>query len=320
MGKKKRYIMRAAKFGKKMFNFLDKLDGTQDSNLTDSRIDTSISKISITDRGNRTYAIQVEGRGPGDTNAKANLEQDTVKLTVDGTAVHAANFLVFAEPPAGSAGDRDRFKTTMVAPAPADGAETAAVKLSAAEHTIIAQIMKENKTDVLSKEKTKKFVLAEPKVDLSMFSAEEDAVDAGKIRVKWAGTNPDVAAANTAGVAGEASGRLPGEEDFTLGNSDGSTKNDLAIVVKDKDGAAVAIADPGGAEGGDYDVVGGTGGTVIHTLLPASAIGNDLETGILIQGAGALANGPYSVTITPRDKAAAEHTPSAVTITGITIA
>ena len=101
MGKKKRYINRAAKFGKKMFNFLDKLDGAQDSNLTDSRIDTSISKISITDRGNRTYAIQVEGRGPGDSTAKANLEQDTVKLTVDGTAVHANNFLVFAAPPEG---------------------------------------------------------------------------------------------------------------------------------------------------------------------------------------------------------------------------
>ena len=42
MGKKKRYIHRVKKFGKKMFNFLDKVDGTDDEILSDSRIDNII--------------------------------------------------------------------------------------------------------------------------------------------------------------------------------------------------------------------------------------------------------------------------------------
>ena len=310
MGKKRRYINRAAKFGKKMFNFLDNLDGVQDSNLADSRIDTSISKISITDRGNRTYAIQVEGRGPGDSTAKDNLEQDTVKLTVDGTVVHGNNFLVFAAPPGGSANDRDRFKTTMVAPAPADDQATAGVVLSAASHTIIAQIMKENKTDPLSKEKSKKFSLVEPKKDLSLVTCAEGAGgQAGQIKIA-ATDDINVAAAASAGAKNEAAGRLPGEEAFTLGT--GGAANDLQITVKDKDGTDVEIkADT------HYTVAVG------NKVATTTANTTQLQAGLHIRKRKADGNfeafphaaGPYTVTITPKLVGGTLHTPSAITFT-----
>ncbi len=96
MGKKRRYIHRAAKFGKKMFRFLDGLDGTRDSQLKDTRLDSFITKITLIDRGNQTYAIQVEASGPGDSTGQAGLKADTVKYIIDGTAAHADNWLTLA--------------------------------------------------------------------------------------------------------------------------------------------------------------------------------------------------------------------------------
>ena len=141
MGKKKRYIQRATKFGKKAFHFLDKLDGTQDSKLLSDKLDTFISEIKIVDLGNETFSLQFEGMGPGANPQAAGLEKDRVKYSIDGTAVNSNGIHTFG---AGSASkdDRDNYKTTLASPARAGSGASDEV-LSVGTHTISAEIIGE---------------------------------------------------------------------------------------------------------------------------------------------------------------------------------
>ena len=112
MGKKRRYIQRANKFSKKAFNFLDKLDGNAaDGDLESSKIDTHISRIVVTDRGNQTMSFIARCHGPGD--GSNNLQNDHVIYTIDGTAVHGDGVITINH--AGSG--RDKNTASSAAPA-----------------------------------------------------------------------------------------------------------------------------------------------------------------------------------------------------------
>lgn len=142
MGKKRRYIQRAKKFAKKAFNFLDKLDGTQDSILLSSKVDTIISKIIVADRENQTMSLQFEGMGPGSSTGGVGLEKDRVIYKIDGNAVNANGIHTFGAPSGGSKGNRSRFKTTEAAPARA-GSGASDVLLTVGTHKITADLVGE---------------------------------------------------------------------------------------------------------------------------------------------------------------------------------
>ena len=303
MGKKRRYIQRATKFGKKAFNFLDKLDGTRDSKLLSSKLDTFISEITLVDRGNRTFSIQVEGMGPG--TGGNGLQADKVVYTIDDAAVHANGKLTFAAAAGVAANDRDNYVTNKPAPARA-GSGASDVLLAAGNFLIEAIIQNEAGDANVSKPLSKTLILAEASKSLSLVTAAEGAGgDAGKIKIAATG-DINLAAADTDGNAGEAAGRLPGEEAFTLGS--GVDKNDLDIVVKDSTGAAVACK----AVGGEYSVDGTTNTTIVDT--------DDLQTGIHLRKLGEgdtyidFPAGPYTVVITPNTVGGDTHTPSAITL------
>ena len=142
MGKKRRYIHKVKKFGRKMFDFLDKLDGTQDSKLLSSKIDTIVSKITVADRGNQTMSLQFEGMGPGVSPQAEGLEKDRVVYKVDGVTVNANGIQTFAAASGGAKGNKSRYKTTAAAPA-RSGAGASDVLLSDGQHTIEAHIIGE---------------------------------------------------------------------------------------------------------------------------------------------------------------------------------
>ena len=142
MGKKRRYINRTQKFAKKAFRFLDKLDGTQDSKLLSSKIDTILSKITVTDRKNQTMSLQFEGTGPGTGTQAAGLEKDRVVYKVDGVTVHTDGIQTFAAASGQAKGNRSRYKTTKVQPALMSG-NSSAVLLATGSHTIEAHIIGE---------------------------------------------------------------------------------------------------------------------------------------------------------------------------------
>lgn len=326
MGKKKRYIHRASKFGKKAFNFLDKLDGTQDSQLKDTKLDSFITKVTLIDRGNQTYAIQVEASGPGEDPSNDALENDTVKYIIDGAAAHADNWLTFAAAAAGlQKNNRDEFITNLLAPAAADGTQNlvegatpAGIVLTAGQHKIVAQIFKENKSAALSG--TKQFSevvdIAPAKVDISAITAAKGAgvgvngAAVGEIALA-AATAIELGAANTDGVAGEAAGRAAGESTFALGT--GAAANDLVITMKTKQDADVTFT---GDEPGDESVYALSNANKTITTTTAA---DPKDTVIRINppggGFSALeADNPHVMTVTPRTKAGALLTADAITI------
>ena len=305
MGKKRRYINRAAKFGKKMFRFLDKLDGTEDSKLTSAKLETVVSKIHLADRGNGTFSISVEGRGPGSAGA-AGLEDDKVRYTVNGTLAHSNLMPSFPQASGSAANDRDNFRTNTVAPA-RSGAGASDVILAPGSHVIGAAIYNEAGNTAVSKVKRKTIKIVATTVDLSMVTAQEGAGGQdGQIKIATT-SDPDVAAAATAGAAGEAAGRCPGEESFSLGT--GGSKNKLLILVKDKDGAEVALTDHGGNGAGEYDLVGNA---AITRTNPHDAAIHLVKSG---GGAFPASGNPYTVTITPTNVGGTGHDASAVTLT-----
>lgn len=299
MGKKRRYIQRANKFAKKAFNFLDKVDGTRDSQLLSDKLDTIISEITLVDRGNRTFSIQVEGMGPGSADADAGLESDKVVYTIDGAAVNANGKLTFAAAAGAAANDRDNLKTNKPAPARA-GSGASDVIIATGSHIIEAIIQNEAGNANVSKAVSKVLNIAEPIKVLTAVTADEDAVNAGNIQVD-VGAGIDVAAAASLGNAGEASGRLPGEEDFELGNP-AASKNSLIVSLADSTGAAVAIAAVNGC-----DTVGAT---VKSNIAKAS----NFEFQAAAEGGSALASGNYTLTVTPVAQDGTAHTPSAITL------
>jgi hypothetical protein len=155
MGKKRRYIQHATKFAKKMFSFLDKIDGTADSDLTSSKIDTHISKITVTDRGNQTMSFEAQVFGPGDTTT-ANLLGDHVIYTVDGVTVHTSGIILIDS--TGTGRNKNLAKTLnspaigSARPAAIVGALATDVLLTPGKHTIKAAVWNEANTAKLSKD------------------------------------------------------------------------------------------------------------------------------------------------------------------------
>lgn len=323
MGKKKRYIHRASKFGKKAFNFLDKLDGAQDSQLLSDKLDTFITKITLVDRGNQTYAIQVEASGPGEDPLDDALHNDHVKYIIDGVAAHADNWLDFADEAGGGANNRDEYLTNFLAPAAADGTQSldtgnvpAGVVLSPGQHKIVAQIFKEDKSAALpgTKQLSELVDIAPAKVDISAITAAkgngtgvgQNGALADEIAFA-ASAAIELGAANTDGAAGEAAGRAAGESTFSLGTGAGA--NDLKITMVTADGQDVTFtADDHGT---GYALADG-GKTVLTTTT------TDLNATVLrLEYDGDLSaaeKNPCVMTVVPRKKDGTVLTADAVTI------
>jgi hypothetical protein len=68
MGKKKRVLLNPKKFGKKHFEFLDNLDGTDDDIIRSSVVPLTIRTLNLVDNGDRTIKLSAElyGDPPGD--------------------------------------------------------------------------------------------------------------------------------------------------------------------------------------------------------------------------------------------------------------
>ncbi len=280
MGKKRRYIHKVKKFGRKMFDFLDKLDGNAANQvLEDARLDNIIDRVTVADRGNGT--IYITSRALGADFSSEEMHYQVNELTEDTDIACDAT---------GTGPDKFTFPSAIPA---VDGA-AGLILLAAGRHTVTAELTGGTENAPLV---SKSFHVAEAKKDLSAVTAADDG--SGVIQVNVA-AGIDLAAAATAGAAGEAAGRLPGEESFSLGS--GGDKNDLLVSLVDKDGDAVAIAAVAGCST--------SGDNVVST----AAAGGDFK----FNGAGGLAlpasGSPYVLTITPRDVGGTAHTPSAITI------
>lgn len=124
MGKKRRYIQRVKKFGTKMFKFLDKVDGTADDKLEDSRIDNIIERIIVTDRGNQT--IKLDARALGADFTGKNITYTVNSLTADDIAVNTS----------GTGKDKFRFPSAE----PAVDGNGDVIELTPGSHTVTAVI------------------------------------------------------------------------------------------------------------------------------------------------------------------------------------
>tara|TARA_Y100000114_G_scaffold136910_1_gene138772 strand:+ start:774 stop:2060 length:1287 start_codon:yes stop_codon:yes gene_type:complete len=143
MGKKRRIINRIHKFGKKYFAFLDGLDGTRDSQLLSSKLQTMISEINISDLGNQTISLQFEGFGPGTSAQATGLEKDRVVYSINGSAVNVNGIQTFAAAEhASKQNNRNNLATTTASPA-RTGAGATDIVLAAGDHTISAHIVGE---------------------------------------------------------------------------------------------------------------------------------------------------------------------------------
>ena len=60
MGKKRRILTNPKKFGKKYFEFLDNLDGTDDNQIRSSIVPLTIRTLNLADNGDRTIKISAE--------------------------------------------------------------------------------------------------------------------------------------------------------------------------------------------------------------------------------------------------------------------
>ena len=292
MGKKRRYIHKVKKFGRKMFDFLDKLDGNAANDvLEDARIDNVIDRVTVVDRGNRT--IFINSRALGADFSAEEMHYQVNELTEDEDIACDAT---------GTGPDKFTFPSAIPAVDGVDGL----ILLAAGQHTVTAELKGGTENAPLISDN---FHVAEAKLDLSkVVVAPGEGGDAGKIKISTS-EDIDVAAAPAAGAAGEAAGRLPGEEAFTLGSA--VDKNDLDITIVTGSTEMTPVAATG------YSVAGN-----VATSTGATA---DIQTGFHIEkddgtgSAEAFPPGTYTVTITPNLKNGTAHTPSAITKT-VTIA
>ena len=258
MGKKRRYIQRTNKFGKKAFNFLDKLDGAQDSALTSSKLETIISKITVVDRGNQTIQLQFEGMGPGTADQVAGLEKDRVKYSIDGTAVNVNGIQTFDPASGASVGNRSRFKTAAIGPA-RSGAGGSDVLLSVGTHTISAEIIGEGATPATATITVKagtaaadlnnKKLTLNPgggAVEFTIVAAQAALLDGTNIGLNNAGNINDIAAKIVGGIEAHAIA-------ITASDASGEAGNDAdhdILLTQDASGAAgnTAIVSDAAAE------------------------------------------------------------------------
>ena len=283
MGKKRRYIHKAGKFGRKMFGFLDKLDGTQDSSLSSSKIDTAITKITITDIGNETFKFVADCIGPG-TGDGDHIEGDKVVYTIDGAAVNANGIITIADAGAG-VDDRDRHTASSSDPA-RSGSGAGDILVTPGQHTLGVTIVKGADTSAkLSKTKTQLFnigrsvIAMTPKAGFLTTHADTDNVimDLGEITIT--GNRPGATVAyNPASTGGGANG-----DSFKV-TATIKTGDDAAALAAASH-AAVDITPDAGAENHtqkviakllDTDVASGKHVEVIVTLTARTAANADL--------------------------------------------
>ena len=65
MGKKRRILTNPKKFGKKHFEFLDNMDGTDDNIISSTKVSPTLRTLNLVDNGDRTVKITAELFGSG---------------------------------------------------------------------------------------------------------------------------------------------------------------------------------------------------------------------------------------------------------------
>jgi len=86
MGKKKRILLNPKKFGKKHFEFLDNLDGTDDNVISSTVVPASLRTLNLTNKGDRTISVSAELYGSGSSIANLQL----FVMTTGGVALATA--------------------------------------------------------------------------------------------------------------------------------------------------------------------------------------------------------------------------------------
>lgn len=86
MGKKKRVLLNPKKFGKKHFEFLDNLDGTDDNVISSTVVPASLRTLNLTNKGDRTISVSAELYGSGSSIANLQL----FVMTTGGVALATA--------------------------------------------------------------------------------------------------------------------------------------------------------------------------------------------------------------------------------------
>jgi hypothetical protein len=268
MGKKRRYIQRASKFGKKMFNFLDKLDGIRDSTLKSTKLDTVLTEINLIDRGNQTFSVSFEAMGPGDPVSTNSLQGDRVTYTIDGAAVNADHIQTFGVRAGLAANDRDNFITTAFAPARA-GSGGGSVLLAPGTYEIEAHIIKEGSTVAVSKKVKKTFNIARSAITfgtpLDLYLREGSAN--GNVQI------------NLAKLNGKITGKQPGDE---VTYDPGTVHGYKIEVLKDVDGTLTPqiIKNALTATNNDtfFLVLDGAGADVTDDMLQTAVVANTTFT------------------------------------------
>ena len=238
MGKKKRYIHRTRKFGTKAFRFLDRVDGTADSILSDARIDDIIESITLTnDRGNQTVALNCRLLGADFTDRHVRYI-----ITEEGGSTHTVD--VSTVTAVGDAG-RDKF----TAPAAAGGAAaenaTGVVILPAGNHSVVAQAFAGDGANGLggSLDPEKELTVATDSVPFKIIRSEISIADPGGATPFAAKTNAGNIEVNLANLT--ISGKQPGVEDEyepVDGVGKGGHGFKLSGTVKSGDDEAAALA------------------------------------------------------------------------------
>lgn len=279
MGKKRRYIQHATKFAKKMFSFLDKIDGTADSDLTSSKIDTHISKITVTDRGNQTMSFEAQVFGPGDKTT-GHLQGDHVIYTVDGVAVHTNGIILIDST---GTGRNKNLAKTLNSPA-LDSARAAAlvgalatdVLLTPGKHTIKAAVWNEANTAKLSKDISTEVVINRSGISFG-------AADALYL-TEGADGNVSINLAKLTAI----NGRQPGAEaDYSPGATHGHK-----IEVLNPAGEPQILADAHTADNGDKFVLKLDGaGTNSYADLLQTVLAVDTTLTVRVTAVGTGASG-----------------------------
>ena len=86
MGKKKRILLNPKKFGKKHFEFLDNLDGTDDNIISSTVVPATLRTLNLTNKGDRTISVSAELYGSGSSIANLQL----FVMTTGGVALATA--------------------------------------------------------------------------------------------------------------------------------------------------------------------------------------------------------------------------------------
>ena len=115
MGKKRRILTNPKKFGKKHFEFLDNLDGTDDNVISSTTVPATLRTLGLVANGDRTVKVSSELYGSGSSIANLQL----FVLTTGG--VNLASPVTSSEEPAIASSGSTGFIYSTALPALQDG-------------------------------------------------------------------------------------------------------------------------------------------------------------------------------------------------------